>query len=106
MFFKGSRYERVPAKDFATDDGQVIRYKALRMIPSTPGLTKHVVDEGDIVPARLEFAQAVVEGLRPVQRDLGPVNLPEHRAGELGIGRFVLDEENVTGLGCHEGEHR
>lgn len=47
MFFKGSRYERVPAKDYAADDGLVIRYKALRLTPATLGLTKHVVDEGE-----------------------------------------------------------
>lgn len=47
MFFKGSRYERVPAKDYETAEGRVIRYKALRRIPKTPGLTKHVVDEGE-----------------------------------------------------------
>lgn len=47
MFFKGSRYERVPTKDHVADDGRVIRYKALRITPDTPGLTKHVVDEGE-----------------------------------------------------------
>lgn len=47
MFFKGSRYERVPTKDYETDDGRVIRHKALRNIPDTPGLTKHVVDDGE-----------------------------------------------------------
>ncbi len=47
MFFRGSRYERVPTKDYEAADGRVIRYKALRPIPDTPGLTRHRVDEGE-----------------------------------------------------------
>ena len=47
MFFRGSRYERVPTKDYASADGRVIRYKALRSIPDTRGIARHVVDEGE-----------------------------------------------------------
>lgn len=47
MFFKGSRYEQVPAREYALSDGRVVRYKALRRIPDAAGLSKHVVDEGE-----------------------------------------------------------
>lgn len=47
MFFRGSRYEHTDTKEHTTDDGRVIRFKALRLIPPTPRLTGHVVDEGE-----------------------------------------------------------
>lgn len=47
MFFKGSRYEQVPTLDYTAADGRVIRYKAIRPIPSTPSFGRHVVDEGE-----------------------------------------------------------
>jgi hypothetical protein len=47
MFFKGSRYEDVPTLEHDAVDGRIIRYKARRIIPPTPGLTRHVVDEGE-----------------------------------------------------------
>lgn len=47
MFFKGSRYEQVPTREHRTDDGRIVRYKELRRITPTPGLTKHVVDDGE-----------------------------------------------------------
>lgn len=56
MFFRGSRYEHVPTEEYETDDGRVIRYKALRPIPATPGLTGHRVDDGERVD-RLAFAE-------------------------------------------------
>lgn len=47
MFFRGSRYEDVPTLDHESGDARVTRYKALRTIPATPGLWRHVVDEGE-----------------------------------------------------------
>lgn len=47
MFFRGSRYEHVETKEHVADDGRVIRFKALRHLPDTPGLTGHVVDDGE-----------------------------------------------------------
>ena len=47
MFFKGSRYEQVPNKEYEAADGRTIRFKALRAISTPPGITKHVVDEGE-----------------------------------------------------------
>ena len=47
MFFKGSRYEQVPTLEHTAADGRVIRYKAVRPIPPTPALGRHVVEEGE-----------------------------------------------------------
>lgn len=47
MFFRGSRYEQVPTREHRTSDGRIVRYKALRRIPDTTGLTQHVVKEGE-----------------------------------------------------------
>ena len=47
MFFKGSRYEQVPTLDYTAADGRIIRYKAVRVIPPTPALGRHIVDEGE-----------------------------------------------------------
>jgi hypothetical protein len=47
MFFKGSRYQDVANLEYETGDGRVIRYKTRRLIPPTPGLTRHLVEEGD-----------------------------------------------------------
>lgn len=47
MFFKGSRYEQVPTLDYTAADGRIIRYKAVRPIPPTPLLGRHIVDEGE-----------------------------------------------------------
>jgi hypothetical protein len=47
MFFRGSRYQDVPTLDHQGVDGRVIRYKALRCIPPTPGIARHIVDEGE-----------------------------------------------------------
>lgn len=46
MFFKGSRYQEVLTLEYRAPDGRVIRYKARRIIPPTPGIGHHVVDEG------------------------------------------------------------
>ena len=56
MFFRGSRYEHVPTAEYVTEDGRVIPYKSLRPIPPTPGLTGHVVDDGERID-RLAFAE-------------------------------------------------
>lgn len=47
MFFRGSRYEHVPTKEYVADDARVIHFKALRSIPRTPGLAGHLVDDGE-----------------------------------------------------------
>jgi hypothetical protein len=47
VFFKGSRYEQVPTLDHTAADGRIIRYKAVRPIPATPPLGRHIVDEGE-----------------------------------------------------------
>jgi hypothetical protein len=47
VFFKGSRYQDVPTLEHEAADGRVIRYKARRIIPPTPGVGKHLVDEGE-----------------------------------------------------------
>ena len=43
MFFKGSRYERVPTLGLTDASGRVIAYKATRFIPATPALVGHQV---------------------------------------------------------------
>jgi len=43
MFFKGSRYEKVPTRTFADENGRVIAYKSTRFIPPTPALQGHLV---------------------------------------------------------------
>ena len=35
MFFKGSRYEKVPTREMTDASGRVIRYKTTRFIPET-----------------------------------------------------------------------
>ncbi|HWD47499.1 MAG TPA: hypothetical protein VHM23_27955 [Actinomycetota bacterium] len=47
VFFKGSRYEQVPTLDHTAADGRVVRYKAVRPIPPTAPLARHVVVEGE-----------------------------------------------------------
>ncbi|WP_448612081.1 LysM domain-containing protein [Geodermatophilus sp. URMC 60] len=47
MFFRGSRYEQVTTVDHVAPDGRIIRYKAIRPIPPTSPLGRHVVDEGE-----------------------------------------------------------
>jgi hypothetical protein len=49
VFFKGSRYADVPTLEHRLADGRIVRYKARRIIPPTPGLVHHVVDEGERV---------------------------------------------------------
>lgn len=43
MFFKGSRYEKVPTLTLTGSDGRVIAYKGTRFIPDTTALQGHQV---------------------------------------------------------------
>ncbi len=47
MFFKGSRYEKVPTRTLTDPSGRVIAYKATRFIPPTPALEGHRVSSGE-----------------------------------------------------------
>jgi hypothetical protein len=46
MFFKGSRYEKVPETQFTEPGGRIIRYKRIRFIPFTPASLGHTVLQG------------------------------------------------------------
>ena len=43
MFFKGSRYAKVPTQTLTNAEGRVIAYKATRFIPPAPALQGHFV---------------------------------------------------------------
>ena len=43
MFFKGSRYEKVPTREMTDASGRTIRYKTTRFIPETRALEGHRV---------------------------------------------------------------
>jgi nucleoid-associated protein YgaU len=45
MFFKGSRYEKVPTREIADASGRIVRYKATRFIPDTPAAVGHQVTD-------------------------------------------------------------
>lgn len=47
MFFKGSRYEKVPVADFDGPDGRRIRYKTARYIGDVTALVGHRVLHGE-----------------------------------------------------------
>jgi hypothetical protein len=47
MFFKGSRYERVPEDTYVDQSGRAIRYKRIRFIPPTPASLAHQVAQGE-----------------------------------------------------------
>jgi nucleoid-associated protein YgaU len=47
MFFKGSRYERVPEAQFTGADGRVVRYKLTRFISPSTTQTLHTVGAGE-----------------------------------------------------------
>lgn len=47
MFFEGSRYQSVPTLEWTGPDGRVVRYKAVRRLPTPAGVAKHVVGEGE-----------------------------------------------------------
>lgn len=43
MFFKGSRYEKVPQAAITDAEGRVMQYKTTRFIPETPAIAGHLV---------------------------------------------------------------
>lgn len=47
MFFKGSRYEKVPTREIADASGRLVRYKGTRFIRETDTMNGHrvVADE-------------------------------------------------------------
>ena len=47
MLMLGSRYQTTPVRDYTTGDGRTLRYVGLRVPPPTPGVSVHVVDEGE-----------------------------------------------------------
>lgn len=47
MFFKGSRYEKVPEATITTADGRVIRYKVTRFIVDPLAVVGHRVLNGE-----------------------------------------------------------
>lgn len=47
MFFKGSRYEKVPESTLIDATGRVIRYKTTRFIPDTQAVVGHRVMHGE-----------------------------------------------------------
>ncbi len=47
MFFKGSRYAKVPDQTLTDADGRTIRYKGTRFIPDTPAQVGHIIIDGE-----------------------------------------------------------
>jgi hypothetical protein len=47
MFFKGSRYEKVPEATITAADGRVIRYKVTRFIVDPLAVVGHRVQNGE-----------------------------------------------------------
>jgi hypothetical protein len=47
MFFKGSRYERLPVLYTTDSRGREVAYKATRLIPRSEFVSGHLVMEGD-----------------------------------------------------------
>lgn len=47
MFFKGSRYAKVPTEEIAEANGRVTQYKRIRLIPETRAQMGHGVTEGE-----------------------------------------------------------
>lgn len=47
MFFKGSRYEKVPSATFVDPAGRQIQYKLVRWIPDTKPVAGHLVGAED-----------------------------------------------------------
>lgn len=45
MFFKGSRYEKVPTREIADASGRIVRYKTTRFIPDAPAAVGHQVTD-------------------------------------------------------------
>ena len=47
MFFKGSRYEKLPTATYQAPSGRTITYVATRYIPPTPAFIGHTVTDGE-----------------------------------------------------------
>jgi hypothetical protein len=47
MFFKGSRYETVGDAQLTDSQGRAVRYKKIRMVPTTPARFNHLVSQAD-----------------------------------------------------------
>lgn len=47
MFFKGSRYAKVPELTYTTPDGREIKYKGQRFTPETTAQAGHLVHQGE-----------------------------------------------------------
>lgn len=47
MFFKGSRYEKVPEASITDESGRTVHYKTTRFVPDTPAVSGHRVVEGE-----------------------------------------------------------
>jgi hypothetical protein len=47
MFWKGSRYEKVPEHEIETTDGRTVRYKGIREIAPTPARMGHELTQGE-----------------------------------------------------------
>jgi nucleoid-associated protein YgaU len=47
MFFKGSRYAKIPRLSIVDDSGRAIIYTAARLIPDTPAMVGHRVVQGE-----------------------------------------------------------
>ena len=47
MFFKGSRYEKVPTREITGPSGRPVRYKGTRFIPDTPAFSGHLVAQDE-----------------------------------------------------------
>jgi hypothetical protein len=47
MFFKGSRYEKVPEAEHTDASGRTVRYKKVRFIPFTRAQAGHEVRDGE-----------------------------------------------------------
>jgi len=62
MFFKGSRYAKVPEQIGKDASGRTVRYKTTRFIPETPAISGHLVTNGE----RLD--QIAWQHLRDAQR--------------------------------------
>jgi hypothetical protein len=47
MFFKGSRYAKVPDQELTDASGRTIRYKGTRFIPPTAAQVGHIITDGE-----------------------------------------------------------
>ena len=47
MFFKGSRYAKVPVAAITDESGRIVTYKTTRFIPDTPAVVGHKVVGGE-----------------------------------------------------------